>query len=66
MPRWNNLNNTNIELAVLIPGFGAVLPNDDESTEPKVPIDQLLELSAITETPIDELFKPIDFPYWSL
>jgi hypothetical protein len=62
----NNISNINNELAVLIPGFGAVLLSDDENKEPDVPFEQLLEISAIADTPIDEIFKPIDFPYWSL
>jgi hypothetical protein len=62
----NNFNNISEELAVLIPGIGAILPNGDENTELGVPFDQILELSTITQTPIDEIFKPIDFPYWSL
>jgi len=48
-----------------IQSFVSVL-TDDNNQELSLPIADLIEVSNLTQTPLEEILKPIDFPYWSL
>ena len=60
------LESTDDHIAFIILGIGAFLPNQKISENPAVPMNELVEFSCIIQTPIEEIFKPIKFPYWSL
>lgn len=63
---YKNINQpSEEELAILKPSLAELLSNDNIH-EPCIPIAELIQLSNITQTPLDEILKPIDFPYWSL
>ena len=57
---------TGDQIAFVIDDIGAFLPYQNITESPVVPIDELREFSSIIQTPIEEIFKPIKFPYWSL
>jgi len=66
MSTINNINQNGEELAIFVPGLGAVLPESDDNAKPCISVEELVALSTITQVPIEEILKPIDFPYWSL
>ncbi len=66
MSTINNSSHNCEQLAVLVPGLGAVLSASDKNAEPRIRIVELVALSTITQTPIDEILKNIDFPYLSI
>ncbi len=66
MSTLNNISQNDEALAIFVPGLGIVLPDSEKVVEPSISAEELVALSTITQTPIDEILKPIDFPYWSL
>ncbi len=66
MSTINNISQNGEDLAIFVPGLGAVLPDSVDIGKPSISVEELVALSTITQTPIEEILKPIDFPYWSL
>jgi hypothetical protein len=66
MSAVNNDNENDGVLAIFIPGVGALLPDSDRTSESFIPLEELTKLSKLTQTSMEEILKPIIFPYWSL
>ena len=66
MSAVNNVNENDGALAIFILGVGAVLSDTDSATESFIPLEELTKLSKLTQTSMEEILKPINFPYWSL